>query len=138
MMPNKEQASKQIHKSRLIYNNKVLISWVEDLDAYKPPTDSTCMLNIVIFQLPSKLYLIKLIEKFDKNYGLQGPALDNIVVGPHILATVVRRTAINACKNFLEDRTKPFMVRKCLLDDFIQRNVVDQPIHHYFASQVST
>src|SRR4051812_11009912 len=71
-MPNKEASSKQIHKSRLINNNKVwfptcffilpslkvLISWTEDLDKYKPPAESTYNLNIVIHPLSSKLYQV--------------------------------------------------------------------------------
>jgi len=60
-----------------------------------------------------------------------------MVVGQHTLATLVRQTAINAYKVLQEDKGKPFTIRRFLIDDFIQRNRVDQPIHHYFASQLT-
>jgi len=137
LMPNKEPNTKQIHKTRLINNNRVLITWADDIELYKPPTDSTHNLNIVIHPLPSKLYLIKIIERYEKHPGLIGPALDNMVVGSLILSTIVRQTAVNASKVLQEDKGKPFTIRRFLIDDFIQRNRVDQPIHHYLASQFS-
>jgi len=110
LMPNKEGNTKQIHKTRLINNNRVLITWTEDIELYKPPTDSVHNLNIVIHPLPSKLYLLKIIERFEKHPGLIGPALDTMVVSPHTLATIVRQTATNASRLLQEDKGKPFTI----------------------------
>jgi len=138
LMPNKEKSTKQIHKTRLIKNNSVLISWVEDLEGYNPPTESTHKINIIVHPLPSQLFLIKIklsqVEP-DKPALLVGPLVDNMVVSKHILGTVVRQTTINAAKAFREDTRKPVTIRKFLIEDFINRNKVEQPVHHYFASQ---
>lgn len=47
--------------------NRVLISWVEDIDSYKPPSESTYNFNIVIYPLPSKLFLIKLLVRISES-----------------------------------------------------------------------
>lgn len=81
-----------------------------------------------------------------------GPALDNMVVSAHALPILVRQTAINAAKSFGEERGKPypftsfsffflnsltFTIRKFLIEDFIQRHKVEQPLNHHFAAQFS-
>lgn len=135
LMPNVD--NKQIHKSRLINNNRVLISWVEDIDSYKPPSESTYNFNIVIYPLPSKLFLIKLLVRISESdqFTYVGPLLDNLVVSKHILPFLVRETCINANKFLNEDKSKPFTIRKLLIEDFIQRHKVEQPVHHFLAAQ---
>jgi hypothetical protein len=141
LMPNKDKSTKQIHKTRFIKNNSVLISWVEDLDEYKPPSESLHKMNIIIHPLQSELYLIKIKltqQEGEKPISLIGPLVDNVIVSKHILGNVVRQTAINAAKSFREDIRKPITIRKFLIEDFINRNKVEQPLHLYFASQFTS
>jgi len=138
LMPNKESSTKQNHKTRLINNNKILISWVEDLDSYKPPAENPYNYNIVIAQLPSKLFLCKVFVREDNlaNSLLHtGPVLDNTVFSQHSLSAAVRSTVVNISRVLKEDRTKPITIRKYLLEDFTQRNKVDLPLNQYYASQ---
>jgi len=133
LMPNKEPATKQIHKTRLINNNKVLISWVEDSDCFKCP-DSQIVFHIIIHPLPSELYQIK-IESSQVS-SVVGPLLDNMIVSKHTLPTLIRYTALNASKLLKEDHTKPYIYRRFFIEDFIQRHRVEQPVHAYLASQL--
>jgi len=146
LMPNKESNTRQMHKTRLILNNRVLISWVEDIGNYKIPTESGANTNIVIHPLPSNLYQIKVISRVTPEQQQQspnfevplvGPAVDNAVVSPHVLPLIVRQTAINAARALKEDKTKQFTVRRFLIEDFILRNKVEIPFHQYLASQFS-
>jgi len=59
-----------------------------------------------------------------------------MVVGPHILSTVIRQTAINVSKALQEDKGKPFTIRKFLIETFIQKNKQEQPLHHHLAAQL--
>jgi len=176
MMGVKPANTKQIHKTRLINNDRVLISWVEDLDEYRPPTESNYMLNIVIHPLPSQLYQVRILYKpssantnvtsgvginntsndllpifndtTSTSFAMIGPLIDNVVVSEHVLPILLRQTCIDAAKHCSKDNQSltggsssihnhPFMVRKSLIEDFIQRNKVDVPFHHYLASQFS-
>jgi hypothetical protein len=58
-----------------------------------------------------------------------------MIVSKFILPTVVRNTAINAAKILREDPTKPYVIRKFMIEDFISRYRVDVPVHAYLASQ---
>jgi len=169
--------TKQIHKTRLINNDRVLISWVEDLDEYRPPSESNYMINIVVHPLPSQLFQVRIHSKSstptanapsgiqttsnndqlpiftdqssNPSLGFIGPLIDNVVVSEHALPILLRQTCINAAKQASKDtqflsgtssatiHNHPFMVRKSLIEDFIQRNKVDVPFHHYLASQFS-
>jgi len=136
LMPNKESVTKQIHKTRLINNNKVLISWAEDLDSYRPPADSAYTTNIIIHPLPSQLFQLKIMLRGDDIQSLPfiGPALDNMVVSSYVLASIVRQTAINAARFSKEDRSKPITIRRFMIEDFVQRNKVELTAAQYFAS----
>eukprot|EP01119_Soliformovum_irregulare_P014246 TRINITY_DN3888_c0_g1_i5.p1 TRINITY_DN3888_c0_g1~~TRINITY_DN3888_c0_g1_i5.p1 ORF type:complete len:730 (-),score=262.15 TRINITY_DN3888_c0_g1_i5:86-2275(-) len=136
MMPNRESSSKQLHKQRLINGNRVLISWVEDLDEYTPPSGSTYVFNIVIHPLPSGLFMIRI---FDRGMGHDpqkecpfGPALDTMILSQHVLASVVRQTALNVSR-LTEERGKSNTMRQFLIEDFIARHHVEQPMNQFFA-----
>jgi hypothetical protein len=59
-----------------------------------------------------------------------------MIVSKYMLATAVRFTALNAAKMLREDHTKPFIVRRVVIEDFIQKQRVEQPVHLYLASQL--
>lgn len=67
-MPNKEPTTKQIHKTRLINNSKVVIVWVDELEDFKPLSESNSIVHIVIAPLPSDLYQIKVIMRHDTDH----------------------------------------------------------------------
>jgi len=137
LMPNKDPSTKQVHKTRLINNNKVLISWTEDLDNYRAPTDSAYSCNLVISPLQSGLFHVKVILRGDETSSLPfvGPIVDNMVLSPYVLPTLVRQTALNAARFTKDDRAKPITVRRLMLDDFSQRYKVEQIVSSHFASQ---
>jgi hypothetical protein len=67
-MPNKETATKQIHKTRLINNSKVVIVWVDEVEDFKPLSDSNSLVHIVVTPLPSELYQIKVVIRYDNDH----------------------------------------------------------------------
>ncbi len=139
LMPNQPN-TKQIHKSRLLYNNKILIVWVEDLNNFPLSSECNYTFCILIHPLPSRLFQIKILRKgvneADGVPPFAGPALDNMVVGPHVLPLLVRETAINAARLLREDPLKPITQRKMWIEDFVQKFKVEHPVNQYVASQI--
>eukprot|EP01119_Soliformovum_irregulare_P007802 TRINITY_DN2029_c0_g1_i3.p1 TRINITY_DN2029_c0_g1~~TRINITY_DN2029_c0_g1_i3.p1 ORF type:complete len:422 (-),score=153.66 TRINITY_DN2029_c0_g1_i3:10-1275(-) len=134
LMPS---VDKMAHKKRFLTNDKVLISWVEDLDQYdlKMLKSFDLAINIVINPLKSGLFRIR-IFRFKSWIPVFGPLLDEMVVNKNSLAALTRQTAVNACKILREDKTKAFAKRKILIDDFIQTHKVQfEPLHQFYASQ---
>jgi len=132
LMPNSDR---QDTKKKLLYNTKVLITWVEDLDNYslKLFKFDVCF-NIIIHPLKCGLYRIK-IFKSAANWSLSaGPLVDEVVVSKHILATTVRETAISACKALADDKTKPVILRKNLIEDFINTNRMDEALYQFYGA----
>jgi len=75
LMPNKEANTRQMHKTRLILNNRVLISWVEDIGNYKIPIESGANTNIIIHPLPSNLFQIKVLNRVTAEQQQQSQTL---------------------------------------------------------------
>jgi len=132
LMPN---IDKLTHKKRLLTNDKVLITWVEDLTNYdtKHTKQYDISMNIVISPMSSGLFRIK-IYKAKNLVQIIGPLLDEMVVSKNILATMVRETAVNACKVLKDDKTKPFMKRRQLIEEFIHTQKQIESPHNFYSA----
>lgn len=85
-------------QTRHLGNDEVHIVWSEHTRDYRRgiiPTEF-CDVLIVIYPLPHQLYRIQLSRKPDVPYF--GPLFNEIVVAEHMLAGLVRATAISASR----------------------------------------
>ncbi|ETO17561.1 hypothetical protein RFI_19759 [Reticulomyxa filosa] len=102
----REGDTQYTERKRHVGNDHVNIVWTEHTRSYLPDTISTDFntVNIVIYPLRNGLFRIQ-IHKKDK-VGSFGPLVNNMVVRQHVLAPLVRLTALEAnravqlCCNF--------------------------------------
>jgi len=131
-IPNSER---QESKKKLLYGDKVLISWVDDIENYSLKTFKyDVSVNIVIHPTKSGLFRIRICKSSSQWNLAVGPLVDEMVVSKNILGTTVRETVIGVCKTLLEDKTKPFIQRKSIIQDFVSNYRIVDTVHQFYGS----
>jgi hypothetical protein len=111
------------HKRQLVGSSEILIVWHEDEPSQYNPSMFSASVHILISPLPSGLYYVRTLNQSYEPTHI-GPLLDGSVVGLSILGTLVRDTAITACKSLRSlqpNMTHPYVVRQQFLSDMATR-----------------
>ncbi|ETO28314.1 hypothetical protein RFI_08821 [Reticulomyxa filosa] len=105
-MLTREGDTRHTERKRHVANDHVNIVWTEHTRTYLPDTISTDFntVNIVIYPLQNGLFRIQIHKK--GNVANFGPLTNNMVVRQHVLAPLVRLTALEA------NRTVQFCLKK--------------------------
>eukprot|EP01117_Protostelium_nocturnum_P004630 TRINITY_DN1681_c0_g1_i1.p1 TRINITY_DN1681_c0_g1~~TRINITY_DN1681_c0_g1_i1.p1 ORF type:complete len:1130 (-),score=354.28 TRINITY_DN1681_c0_g1_i1:51-3440(-) len=140
LIPNGKDPNQKI---KSLKQSQVLITWTDDIENFKQLPSLSVQYNIVIYPLESRLVGIKIISNdvsehqgFDVH--LSGPALDGMVVTPQRLPIIVRETAINAVQLIRgEEKTKPLIERKKIIDDLISKSKLVHSLHEFYGFQIA-
>jgi len=123
LMAAVKNTSREVRK-KIITENKLLISWMEEwaehdtIRSHRVGMDESCFMHIMIIPLECKLYRIRIYRRKSLVWiGTIGPLIDEIVVGKQILPNVVRWAVISSCKLFRDDKRKPHLKRKELIEE---------------------
>ena len=124
------------HKQKYLEQSKVVISWIEDIDAPLPSLLQSVPINILIYPLPSKLYRIKVI--ISDGTQQRGPLLDGMVISKHTLAHAVRHTAIAYARYYAGYYGDPISTRARMISDLITTSRSPVPLHKFLSAQFAT
>ncbi|ETO25770.1 hypothetical protein RFI_11371 [Reticulomyxa filosa] len=95
-MISKQKDSQYTERKRHVANDHVNIIWTEHTRPYLPQTISTDFntVSIIIYPLSNGLFRVQVHKKV--NVGNFGPLINNMIVRQHLLAPLVRLTALEA------------------------------------------
>ncbi|PRP80421.1 rap/ran GTPase-activating protein [Planoprotostelium fungivorum] len=127
-----QESSPQETRLSFLRQSKVLITWVEDLEQYRPDPALDASVHILLSPLNSKLVFVR-IHTEEQNLPLIGPLVDNMAVTPLRLPVLLRETAINAAR-LLGSKVEPLMLRKDALSQFIHKHRVTENATDFYSS----
>jgi hypothetical protein len=136
MMPTLHN-TEQEHKRNLIYLDRVLIIWMENITEYNDLVFANhfrAAIKLLVVPLNNELYRVRIL--YDKDRSLLGPLTDENVVTRHTLATLIRQTAINGAILERERETaKPPLIRRAMVEDFIRKFKQTPMLYEFYAEQ---
>lgn len=111
-------------KIKLLSSSPILIVWCSQYQKYTPPPFKRNFCHIIIHPSSLGLFRIEICTLDNRNYGI-GPLINDMQISKHILAPLLRETAINYSKLFL---TNSF-----LFSSFIERKLKIEQISESFS-----
>ncbi|OMJ76113.1 hypothetical protein SteCoe_24589 [Stentor coeruleus] len=139
LMPTDPNDDQQVLKKRHVGNDIVHIVWSDHYRDYRQDTMLTHFnfVIIVIYPLSKGLFRIQIYRKTNSDYG---PLQDGMVVPAHLLASLVRQTAIYANQQARLSKhpnwEKQTQIRRKQIQELIQRYPVQNPQKHLVYSSM--
>ncbi|KAJ3430464.1 hypothetical protein M0812_23472 [Anaeramoeba flamelloides] len=129
-------------KKQLLNQNYVTIAWIEDSRRWNPKTIRSNHNSVFIIIRPhySGLYKIE-IQNFSKTTNVEGPLENNSFLSRHILAQLVRATAISLDNSgfFLENNNNdnPKIIRKQKLNQLVNKFKLNLNVKDFYSKTFS-
>ncbi|OMJ76106.1 hypothetical protein SteCoe_24582 [Stentor coeruleus] len=133
LMPTDPSDGQQVLKKRHVGNDIVHIVWSDHYKDYRQDTMLTHfnIIIIIIYPVEQGFFRIQILKKVSVECG---PLLDGMIIPAHLLATLVRQTAINSTQQARHNKhlnfEKQLQTRKKKIQELIQKYPIQNPQKH--------